>query len=281
MKALRFGILNYLNCLPATLYLERFYSEHPDLVLSYGTPSELNRAMREGDLDVSLVSSAEYIRHEEHYRRLNSCALWCDGEVESVCLYSHLSQAELEQSAGVIAVTAESATSVALTELLLPGMKTQVFSTLEEARLGLEEKKFQALLLIGDKALKIPEWVQELSVHDLGAWWKRGTQSPMTYAVWVARADIDEASFVEAERLFRLSVKWGKSNFQDVLREASQRSRLDLGRLESYYSKLSFSSTEESELGFLQFRSRLRARSLKLSKKALSYRINTEKVTAL
>ena len=52
---LRFGVLTYVNCLPATLAIEQELVGREELSLQFGTPSELNALMRKGDLDVSLV----------------------------------------------------------------------------------------------------------------------------------------------------------------------------------------------------------------------------------
>ena len=60
MNGLRFGVLSYLNCLPATLGLERRQVEADDWRLTLGHPAGLNQAMRQGRLDVSLVSAAEF-----------------------------------------------------------------------------------------------------------------------------------------------------------------------------------------------------------------------------
>ncbi len=157
-EQLRFGILSYVNCLPATYALESGAVGEGNLELTKGSPAELNNLMAHGDLDVSLVSTAEFLNRRERYRRLPGFSLWCDGFVESVTLYSPLSQQELLEGKPVIAVTPESATSVALTQILVPGCYTRPFTSLEEAAKGLADGTYQGVLLIGDKALDPPQW---------------------------------------------------------------------------------------------------------------------------
>ena len=67
---LRFGVLSYVNCLPATLALELGEVAAKQLSLRRGTPAQLNEAVRTGELDVSVVSAAEYLQNPELYHRL-------------------------------------------------------------------------------------------------------------------------------------------------------------------------------------------------------------------
>ena len=258
---LRFGVLTYLNCLPATLALEQGKVGGEEWRLSRGTPADLNGMMRRGELDVSLVSAAEFIENEERYQRLPEFSLWCQGKVESVCLFSPYDRAELESMASPnIAVTPESASSVALTELLLPRCRTEPFETDEGAEVGLRTQRYQAVLLIGDKALQPPTWVHGLKVHDLCEWWSLERGLPMTFAVWVARRDIEPERLVAAQDVLRRSVEWGKENLPTVLAEGVARSVLSESRLKSYYERLNFEATPASEVGFREYRTLLMRR---------------------
>jgi chorismate dehydratase len=258
MTQLRFGVLAYLNCLPATLGLEKGAVGGHDWTLRRGTPAELNRAMRDGELDVSLVSTAEFLDNEDRYTRLEEFSLWCDGPVESVCLFSNHTPGELGAlTDGLIAVTPESASSVALTEILLPGCRTEPFASLEDARAGLKSGRYEALLLIGDRALEPPVWTRELKVHDLSQWWAEASGHPMTFAVWVARQGLDPGRLNDARSLLNRSVEWGEAHFETVLSEACHRSELSSDRLSRYLEGIHFRTTPASQAGFLEYRSRL------------------------
>lgn len=284
MSQHRFGLLSYLNCLPATLGLEQGQIQAEGWEFSRGTPAQLNELMRSGGLDVSLVSAAEYLQNEDLYHLLEGVSLWCDGPVESVCLYSTHSREELRRSRGRIAVTPESATSVALTRILLPGVTTEAFQSLERARVGLQEGHFQAILLIGDKALDPPSWTQDLQVHDLGSWWKEETGHPMTFAVWVARAELDRARVEQAKSLLKSSLAWGTEHLEFLLKVGQERSGLSAGRLRDYLAKIQFRTTSRSRAGFLEFRSRLRAQRVLSPQRFFSRTLGLnqrEKVSAL
>lgn len=263
MRPLRFGVLTYLNCLPATLGLEQGKVGSEKWCLSRGNPADLNRMMRQGELDVSLVSAAEYLANETVYERLQEFSLWCEGPVQSVCLFSGHSAEELESmKAPTIAVTPESASSVALTELLLTRCQTEPFETEEGAEVGLRTGRYQAVLLIGDRALQPPTWAKKLEVHDLCQWWSVERGLPMTFAVWVARADIDRGRLQVAREVLNRSLEWGREHKATVLSEACHRSGLSESRLENYYQPLNYRATERSEAGFREYRSLLMRRKV-------------------
>lgn len=256
MSKLSFGVLTYLNCLPVTLALEEGRVGSDDLTVERGVPEELNRKMSGGKLDVSVVSTAEYLRNRELYTRLEGFGLWCDGPVESVCLYSKYSRDELLREPGLIGVTPESATSVALAEILLDGAPTEPFGDLDEARDGIESGRYRAVLLIGDRSLEPPHWTAQLSVHDLGEWWKEKTGHPMVYAVWIARRGLDAEQIEVVRSLLGRSLDLGRADPQRVLEEGCRRSGLTAERLASYYGRLHYRTDPASEAGLLEFQER-------------------------
>lgn len=252
---LRFGVLSYVNCLPMTLALEQGEVTDACLSLRRGAPADLNRMMAGGELDVSMVSTAEFLERRCRYQRLVDFSLWCDGWVESVTLFSPYSKTELNHwSTTVLAVTPESATSVALLELLQPQAVTVAFETLEQARADLLESRItQGVLLIGDTALNPPAWTAGLHAHDLGEWWKESTACAMTYAVWVARADLDEERLAMANRLLRASREWGLRLPPELLAEGHRRCGLDEERLRQYFTRLQYVTNTRSAEGLMEF----------------------------
>src|SRR5207247_3406054 len=104
-----------------------------------GAPTELNRLLLEADLDTAPISSIEYARNADRLKLLPRLCVASEGAVDSIQL---VSRKPLEQ-VRVVAVTPESAASVALTRVLLPEP--------EHVPLGEEA---DATLLIRDAALK-------------------------------------------------------------------------------------------------------------------------------
>jgi len=147
--AIRLGRISYVNMAPV------FYRLAADVEQVQGVPTDLNRRLLDGEIDVAPISSIEYARNAERLRLLPRLCVGSEGAVDSIQL---VSRKPLEQVRKV-AVTPESATSVVLTKVLLP----------EAAHVRLGEEA-DATLLIGDAALK-SAFEDPTPHHDLGRLW--------------------------------------------------------------------------------------------------------------
>ena len=114
MRRLRVGRISALNMYPIYHGLER--AADPALAFTDGVPTDLNRALLDGRLDVSAMSSIAYARNAD------APARWCrwppsppSGAVDSIQLFSRVPFDEVR----TVAVTPHSATSVALLRILL------------------------------------------------------------------------------------------------------------------------------------------------------------------
>lgn len=253
MSALRMGIMSYVNCLPVTLALELGLVGDPQLELNRGCPADLNAMMARGELDISVVSTVEYLERRKRYVRLPAFSLWSEGWVETVTLYSSYDKRSLVDRELTLAVTPESLTSVALLRLLVPQAQIECFESLDQAELGLSQGRFGGVLLIGDTALKPPGWTESLQRHDLGAWWKELTGLPMTFALWVARKGLEPQKLALGQDLLTRSRDWGLGLEESLLLEAERRSGVDKERLRAYYQTLQYETTVRSAEGLLEF----------------------------
>jgi len=199
----RLGIVSFANVAPLHFML----SERPGTKFVRGVPTTLNEALRRDEIDLTLVSSVEFIRHRDQYRALADFSIATLGPVYSVMLFHSVPWEQL--SSARVAVTPQSATSVELLRVLLAadGLEAELVPTpgsLDEMMLSA-----QGALLIGDAALT--EAVRHLRpsvdgpagrgasghsrlrpglhVTDLGEAWYRHTRLPFTFAVWASRAD--------------------------------------------------------------------------------------------
>ena len=112
---MRIGRIPYINCYPVYGAIDRGIVTL-DAELVDGVPTDLNRRMGAGELDISVVSAVEYARDSERYLLLPDLAISCDGPVRSVMLFSRRPAAELGSRS--VIVSRSSMTSVALLELL-------------------------------------------------------------------------------------------------------------------------------------------------------------------
>ncbi len=182
------GIVSYTNVAPLHWGLEPW----PGARFVRGVPTELNAALLRGDVDLTLVSSVEFVRHRADLVALPDFSIASLGPVHSVTLFHQRPWRELDGAC--IGVTTHSATSVALLRVLLEldGLEAELVPT--EPDLEAMLARYDAALLIGDNALE--EAVARRPIGgevplqtDLGEAWYRHTRLPFTFAVWAARAD--------------------------------------------------------------------------------------------
>lgn len=187
----RLGIVDYTNVAPLHWGL-REGGEEPRLEFHRGVPTDLNRRLRAGDIDLTLISSIEFLRHRAELRALPDFSIATLGPVYSVMLFHREGWSELNGAR--IAVSTDSATSVELLRLLLreDGIAAELVPMAPDLDAMLSTS--DAALLIGDAALE--EGVRKRRVGgsvplqtDLGAAWYDRTRLPFTFAVWASRRD--------------------------------------------------------------------------------------------
>src|SRR6266498_2999344 len=93
-----------------------FYRRDADVEEVSGVPTDLNRRLLAGEIDIAPISSIEYARHADRLRLLPRLCVSSQGAVDSIQLVSRVPLEHVR----TVAVTPESATSVVLTKVLLP-----------------------------------------------------------------------------------------------------------------------------------------------------------------
>ena len=107
---MRLGRISYVNMAPV------FYRLEYEVEEIVGVPTELNRMLLDGEVDVAPISSIAYARNAEQLRLLPRLCVSSEGAVDSIQLVTRLPLGRVR----TIAITPESATSVVLTKVLLP-----------------------------------------------------------------------------------------------------------------------------------------------------------------
>jgi chorismate dehydratase len=189
--SLTVGHIAYANCVPFFHFLSD--CGFTGRIVS-GVPSELNRLLAKGAVDVSPSSSFEYGRNWRDYVLLPGHSISTFGPVKSVLLLSPLDLDELEGQE--IALTGESATSINLVKVLLQeylGLTRITYQVPEEP---VEEvlARGGSGLLIGDRALRAADKRNvSYRIYDLGELWHRFTGLPFVFALWIARREAVQA----------------------------------------------------------------------------------------
>jgi len=182
----RIGMVNYINTAP--IYETWKQKAHPaSWQVVEAPPAVLNRMLAAGELDLGFISSHEYCARPERYRILADLSISANGSVGSVFLFSRRDPALLEGCP--LLLSGQSQTSVFLVKIILEEFYgvTPVYTS---GDVGLEiPEETQALLAIGDQALRLvgdPRFPHQL---DLGAVWRRHTGLPFVFAVCGVREE--------------------------------------------------------------------------------------------
>ena len=113
---LKLGHIIYSNCFPPHAGIITNNVSFP-FKLVEGIPTELNRLLFEGKVDVSPSSSIEYAMNPGRYLLLPNLSITSKNKVMSILLESRVPIEDLDKK--VVALTTASATSVVLLRILL------------------------------------------------------------------------------------------------------------------------------------------------------------------
>jgi chorismate dehydratase len=152
-------------------------------------------AIEEGQVDAGPLPVVEWFRMQDRLVPVGDFCVATGERAVSILLFSDVPAAEL--GGRRIAVTEHTSTSVQLLRLLLAERWRA-----EPAGLVLPEESADALLLIGDPALRSRHGIAGRPyVYDLGAEWHAHTGGlPFVFAHWVARRDADPPQVALLER---------------------------------------------------------------------------------
>lgn len=185
-RAIRVGAVSYLNAKPLYHGLE---AHDPAVRLELDLPSRLAARLAAGDLDVALIPSVEYFRGAAAgYEVLPGFAIAARGPVRSVKLFSRVPFGEVDR----LALDEGSRTSQALVRVWLNAAHGVRPARIEPLPMGQSplESSADAVLVIGDRAMRVPDAPWHASV-DLAQAWVALTGLPFVFALWTARPGVD------------------------------------------------------------------------------------------
>jgi chorismate dehydratase len=258
-RMLRIGCVKYLNALP----LIRGWPGEVD----FNHPSALCPRLANGELDVALVSSFEFLRNPL-YRIVDDISISSDGPVYSVVLAHCGELSDIQE----IELDPASQTSINLLRCLFAelGLNPQLGSGPKafEARVGSPPQDgfavanlptpHSARLIIGDQAIAFRQrHAGEFQFWDLGEQWKKLTGLPFVYALWLIRPEVVDAKSV-AQRLRALRDE-NVTNLDDLVSDSiaggvERDSRSMAEFLMQYYGEhLRFSFGEAEKQGLEHF----------------------------
>jgi chorismate dehydratase len=252
---LRIGKITYANLFPIFHILQK-ECDCSEYEFIEGAPSDLNKKICKGEIDISPSSSIEFLRHADKYTLIENHSISSHGPVGSILLFS---KRPIEALNGVTVLTSsQSDTSVALIQIIL--QKFYEIACFFKSTSDPAEKAFrshEAYLLIGDEALvEALKWPR-LFIYDVGELWYRNTGLPFTFALWIVRRESLNGKADLLKRFTEDLNKAKKEALKDLPAVAAAsplRHILSEEELVSYWKGISYDFGEEHKKGFDLFR---------------------------
>jgi predicted solute-binding protein len=181
-RMLRIGCVKYLNARPLIRGCRAD--------VEFDHPSALCERLANGELDIALVSSFEFLRNPI-YRIIDDVSISSDGPVYSVVVVHRDEISKIDE----IVLDPASETAVNLLRCLLGELGLNPH--LKQRNTGISPVVVKsgsaapAQLLIGDQAIHFREsHADEFQFWDLGEQWKKLMALPFVYALWLIRPEV-------------------------------------------------------------------------------------------
>ncbi len=249
----RIGMVNYINTAPIyevwkkTVFDEQF-------VLIEEPPSVLNRMLAAGHIDLGFVSSYEYCVRPEKYKILRDLSISASGPVGSVFLLSHVPIGQLDHQ--LILLSNQSETSVSLVKIILEEFyKIQPQYIIGEVA-GEISTSCQAVLAIGDDALRLVSSGKYAYQFDLGEIWHDLTGLPFVFSVCAVQEEFcrQQGDIVrKVHKEFLRCREQGKDELKSICKIVAPRIPMDRERCYSYLTGLQYDLCKKKRLALEKF----------------------------
>jgi len=241
-RMLKVGKIEYLNTVP--VYYGFVKGEVPlkGVKFTDNVPSELNRLLREGFLDISVISSYEFLKNQDKYLLFPDFSISAKKKVMSVLFFSTVPIHQLHRKD--VWLTKSSMTSKELLKYLLRevyGVEPNFhYYSMKEDELPTNPK---ALLAIGDDALKLLHSKRYPFIYDLAEEWFNLTELPFVFAVWAARKESYREKEKEIKEFYKKllnSRDIGERSYEEICEKYSRKLNLPKGLCKKYLETLNF-----------------------------------------
>ncbi len=179
---LKIGRVDYLNTLP--LFFDISYESISEVK---GSPAVLAEKLRKGEIDGGIISSIEYIINPDLYCVLPDISISSRGKICSVAIFSKKPLYTINS----IYITPESLTSRLFTLYLLEYIYGVPINETDDPELA------DAVMLIGDKALKEFYYGNWEFVYDIAEEWSKLFELPFIFALFVFRKEVLSEKYAE------------------------------------------------------------------------------------
>ncbi len=248
-------MVNFINTAP----LYEVWKEtvvNPNWKVTEASPAQLNHLLDCGKLDLGFISSHEYALHSSKYRMLDNLSISASGPVGSVFLFSQISADQL--TGCKVMLSTQSQTSVSLVKILL-----EEFLDVKPFYIQGDVADFpgmnghiEAVMAIGDDALRLDGRGDFLFKLDLAELWKQYTDLPFVFAVWAVRQDFfeKEADCVyEIHRQLLRCVETGKKELDSISKKVAPRIPMDPEQCRNYLQGIEYDLNGAKQMALQRF----------------------------
>jgi len=253
------GIIDYLNVEPLYFRLQERLAGKP-VRFRRGVPTELNRALRDGEIDIAPVSAIAAARLAARVAILPDLSIATLGAVKTVLLFSWMADPR-DLNDCRIALSDQSATSVELVKVLARDFwKIAPRYATAPQDLAQMMRRSSASLLIGDDALVESAHRREIRgrgqpyAFDLGDEWLKWTGLPFVFALWAARREVLPAlaDLGILPALYESKAE-GLRHIPEIAQAYAPRLGLDVGVLTKYLHDLRYDLSPADRAGLHRY----------------------------
>jgi chorismate dehydratase len=208
-------MVNYLNSKP----FEYGLTHSDDVALGNilkATPAKCASLFKEGKADIALIPVGG-LADIKDYRIISDYCIACDGEVRTVCIFAN----QDIQTCRKIYLDDHSRTSFLLSKIILEQYLHLELEYVSADISTIVLAEGEAILMIGDKVFQYEKHYTHK--YDLGSIWKKWTNLPFVFAVWIAHSDVP----VEIEERLNHALKYGIDHLDIIINQESNEN-LDL-----------------------------------------------------
>ena len=238
--AVKIGMVNYINTAPIhEIWKSRNHDQSWQMVEEH--PATLNRMLAAGEIDLGFVSSHEYGIRPEKYEILEDLSISAHGPVGSVFLFSMIKP---EMLSGLrVLLSVQSKTSVCLVKIALEKFFNVTPQYLEDEVRNARKRGAEAVLAIGDDALRLKIEGSYQYCLDLGELWRRYTGLPFVFAICSVRSEFSRKNpeLVKAVHRELITCRdMGLDSLDRICRLAAPRIPMDVEVCHRYLSGIEF-----------------------------------------
>jgi len=249
---LTLGHIIYSNCFPPHAAIVTQKVSFPFNIVE-GVPTALNRMLYEGSVDVSPSSSIEYAMNPGRYLLFPGLSITSKKAVQSILFESTAPIDRLQNK--IVALTTASATSVLLLRILLE-IRYRVRPGYIHYEQGAEDPsgRADAVLTIGDLALRKSASSKAPFRYDLGELWHEFTGLPFVFALW--HVNDRKAVYKDLARLYDIlmeSKSYGLSHLRELSDAHADRFNVPAEVLFAYWNLFSYDFTDQERKGLMAF----------------------------